>query len=37
VTVSKIFVMLLVTVMLDISIKCSENCAENRQKLTENR
>jgi len=29
--------MLLVTVMLDISIKCSENCAENRQKPTENR
>ena len=37
VTVSKIFVMPLVTVMLDISIKCSENCAENRQKPTENR
>ena len=37
VTVLKIFVMLLVTVMLDISIKCSENCAENRQKPTENR
>jgi len=37
VTASKIFVMLLVTVMLDISIKCSENCAENRQKPTENR
>ena len=37
VIVSKIFVMLLVTVTLDISIKCSENCAESLPKPTENR